>query len=55
MKRLFEVSVRPEQEAVEAIDIDKDVTLIYPRFGLNSGVLLKCIGVTYNFSINEMT
>jgi hypothetical protein len=54
-KRLFEVSIRPEQEAVEAIDIDKDVTLIYPRFGLNSGVLLKCIGVTYNFSINEMT
>lgn len=54
-KRLFEVSIRPEQEAVEAIDIDKDVTLIYPRFGLNNGVLLKCIGVTYNFSINEMT
>lgn len=54
-RKLFEVSIRPEQAAIEAIDIDKDVTLIYPRFGLNNGVLLKCIGLMYNFSINEMT
>jgi len=52
---LYEIITTPSQEIIDTVDIGSDVKAYYPRYGLESGKILKCIGILYDYSSNELT
>lgn len=54
-RRAYNVIVRVSQDIFNHIDIGGNVKIVCNRFGLNSGVTYRCIGMTYNFFLHELT
>lgn len=54
-RRLHVISVGVNREVFDSVDINSGVKLYHDRFGLENGKIFCCIGITYNFLINEMT
>ena len=54
-RRAYNVIVRVSQNIFNQIDIGGNVKIVCNRFGLNNGGTYRCIGMTYNFFLHELT
>lgn len=54
-KRVYSATVRITPAMFSLLDVGGCLTVYYSRFGLQAGKVLRCIGLTYNFMLHEVT
>lgn len=54
-RRLYEIITTPTQSIIDSVDIGTNVEAFYPRYGLENGRIMRCIGLLYDYSSNELT
>lgn len=53
-RQMYQVKARLESATLALIDLGVCLTIIYPRYGLDSGKLLRVLGITVNAEMNEI-